>query len=496
MKRMRGWFAVAFMCAGLAGAGMAEELAIQSFNGTGQLVFNTLNSATNYRIEWASSPAGPWTNFISEALARLDSIPAAGSGSVTCSVPVFYRVVASVTNGVLTLDSAGDLTFGAVAVDATATRSLTLRNRGSVALTVTGISYPAGFSGDWAGVIPPGGERDVTITFTPTEIADYGGMLTVHSDSAVGSGMLAVSGRGVNGYMVINVSVGPAAVSYPVSYLADVPGGSWSDTDKTTKIVLRRIPAATDAFTMGSPSDELGRQSNETQHAVTLSKGFYVCVFEITQKQWERVTGTWPSYFNNAAYREARPVEQVSYNAIRGSSAGAGWPANSSVDASSFLGLLRAKTGLAFDLPTESQWEYACRAGTVTALNSGKNLTSTDSDANMAEVGRYWYNGGSGYAAGGSTSVGSAKVGSYLPNAWGLYDMHGNVAEWCLDWYGTYPCAVSDPKGVSSGSYRLDRGGGWINLAYGCRSAHRGYDTPDYVHISIGFRVALPSGQQ
>ena len=499
MKQMRGWIAVALMCAGLAGAGMAEELAIQSVNGTGRLVFNELTSATNYRIEWASSPAGPWTNFTFGAGAFLDNIPATGFGSVTCAVPVFYRVVAVVTNGVLTLDAAGSLAFGTVRVGDTATRTLTLRNRGVRPLTVAGIDYPDGFSGAWSGVIPAGYEQDVTVTFAPLTDADYGGTLTVRSDSAVGSGTLAISGRGASDYLVIDLSDGPSASTYPVSYLASVPGGGWSDTYKTTKLVLRRLPAATNAFTMGSAGGELGRGSDETQHAVTLSQGFYVGAFEITQKQWERVMGTWPSYFNNVAYRDARPVEQVSYNAVRGSSAGAGWPASSSVDATSFLGKLRARTGLAFDLPTESQWEYACRAGTTTALNSGYNLTSTSSDARMAEVGRYYYNGGSGYTQSGDTSdtsVGSAKVGSYLPNAWGLYDMHGNAWEWCLDWNGTYPGTVTDPKGASSGSLRVCRGGSWYAFAGDCRSAYRTSITPGTANISDGFRVVLPAGQQ
>jgi formylglycine-generating enzyme required for sulfatase activity len=427
----------------------------------------------------------------------LDSIPAAGRGSVTCAVPVFYRVVATVTNGVLTLDAAGSLAFGTVAVGTKATRTLTLRNRGVWPLTVTGIDYPAGFSGAWSGVIPAGYERNVTVTFTPLMDADYGGTLTVRSDSAVGSGTLAISGRGASDYLVIDLSAGPSASTYPMSYLAAVPGGAWSDIYKTIKLVLRRIPATTNAFTMGSPSGEIGRNADETQHAVTLSQGFYVCVFEITQRQWERVMGTWPSYFNNTSYRDARPVEQVNYNAIRGASAGAGWPANNNVDAGSFLGLLRAKTGLAFDLPTESQWEYACRASTTTALNSGYNLTSTGNDARMAEVGRYYYNCGSAFTQGGDTSVGTAKVGSYLPNAWGLYDMHGNVFEWCQDWYGTYPGTVSDPKGASSGSGRVVRSGGWGSEAYYSRSAFRINRTPDWANgiVAFGFRVALPASQ-
>ena len=288
-------------------------------------------------------------------------------------------------------------------------------------------------------------------------------------------------------YLVIDLSGGTGAASYPVSYLSDVPSGGWSDDYKTTKIVMHLIPAGT--YIMGSPQGELGRYASddrEAQHKVTLTKPFYAGVFEVTQKQYELVTGSNPSEHQG----DARPVERVSYNMLRGTDKGAGWPANNEVDGTSFFGILRAKTGLSFDLPTEAQWEFACRAETTTALNSGKNLTSeTTSDANMDEVGRYRYNqndGKGGYSQ-------HTTVGSYLPNAWGLYDMHGNVYEWCLDWYNvSYGGNAVDPKGASVGTNRDQRGGSWNLNPQNCRSAYRSYNTPISDGSNQGgFRVFL-----
>ena len=254
-----------------------------------------------------------------------------------------------------------------------------------------------------------------------------------------------------------------------------------NDKCRTTELWFRRVESGT--FKMGSPKDEKGRLDDEQQREVTLTKPYYIQVFEVTQKQYELIAGE-----NNAEFKgDTRPADGVTYDMIRGSSLGSNWPADNQVDESSFLGKLRSKTNLCFDLPTEAQWEYACRAGTTTALNSGQNLTNTDHCPNLGEIGRYLRNQEDGR---GSYSE-YTKVGSYLSNAWGIYDMHGNVEEWCLDWYGQYgKGAESDPKGPESGDYRVLRGGGWYADSYSCRSASRYYQKADTA-CYCGFRLVL-----
>ena len=296
-------------------------------------------------------------------------------------------------------------------------------------------------------------------------------------------------------YLIIDVSAGPSATNYPVTYQADAPDLS-DPAYKATHIVLRRIPAGT--FTMGSPEGELGHEPDprEAQHQVTLTQDHYMAVFELTQKQYELVTAATPSEYPG----DGRPVENVSYNDMRGSSAGANWPADNSVDSTSFLGRLRAKSGADFDLPTEAQWEYACRAGTTRAYNDySKNggagsdclTTEKERDTNLDPLARYRYNGE-------DAGLQDAEVGSYQANAWGLYDMHGNVWEYCLDWYATDPGGDATDPGGPTGPMdpgnpdRCVRGGYWSYHSRLCRSAFRGGGQPVGRFHGGGFRLCLP----
>ncbi len=293
-------------------------------------------------------------------------------------------------------------------------------------------------------------------------------------------------------YCVIDLSAGANASSYPVTYMDAPPSGGFNtDEYKTTKLVLRRIDPG--AFKMGigeygDYDDDLGYIGYD----VTLTRTFYMGIFEVTQRQYELVMGEWPSYFSNSSYYASRPVENVSYNMIRGETSGADWPASSAVDASSFMGKLRSRTGIdGFDLPTEAQWEYACRAGTTNHYNSGKNYVEDYQDSAMDEVGRYWCNGGEegDDRQSASTAAGTAKAGSYRPNAWGLYDMHGNVWEWCLDWDGELSNGMTEPKGASDGWGRMLRGGSWRNIACECTSSYRLSNDSSSYDNNIGFRL-------
>ena len=304
------------------------------------------------------------------------------------------------------------------------------------------------------------------------------GVRTVTATLGNDSVNLDISVLGDAEFVAIDLSAGANALSYPISRLNALPD-PLPEVYKTSSLLLRRV--SNSSLTMGSPASELGRFADEIEHTVTFSEHYYIGVFEVTQRQFELVTGTRPSSNAPNDY-ETLPVDSVSYEDIRGTIAGASWPSGSAVDSSSFLGKIRARTGLSFDLPTEAQWENACRAGTTTALNNGSNLSNASSDANLDLLGRYSNN----------SSEASGPVGDFLPNAIGIYDMHGNVWEWCLDWYADYGNAVVDPKGGNSGSNRVLRSGSYLLAARYTRSANRGQLAPSSAVAFLGFRLAGP----
>jgi formylglycine-generating enzyme required for sulfatase activity len=233
-------------------------------------------------------------------------------------------------------------------------------------------------------------------------------------------------------------------------------------------------------FTMGSPEDELGRGDDETQHRVTVTRAFALKATEVTQAEWRAVMGTDPSGFADCG--DTCPVEQVSWfdavDYVNRVSDAEGLPRCYADDVDrTFAGL--DCTG--YRLPTEAEWEYAARAGTQTAFYTGDivNVRCDPVDANLNLAG--WY---CGNAANTTHPVGQKQV-----NAWGLYDMHGNVSEWVHDWGAAYPPgAVVDPAGPASGEGRVLRGGSWSNDARGVRSANRSWYMPAARSRSLGFR--------
>ena len=266
-------------------------------------------------------------------------------------------------------------------------------------------------------------------------------------------------------YCVIDLSAGSTALHYPVSYLIEIPeSGFTTDVYRTTQLVLRRIPA--------------GRFNMQGVYNVTLTKDFYMGIFEVTQKQYERVTGEEPSRYKG----DDLPVEMVSYGMIRGTNKGLKVPNSFEVDETSFLGKLRARTGLLFDLPSEAQWEYACRAGTETLYYWGDDKRNSDLYA--------WRQGGGIKWDIFQIICKTHTVGSLKPNNWGLYDMNGNVWEWCLDRFGQVT-AGEDPKGPDTGlPPRVLRGGSWKEHNFS--TMMRSLNFPMHGNYYNGFRLMLP----
>ena len=240
-------------------------------------------------------------------------------------------------------------------------------------------------------------------------------------------------------------------------------GGRCLSTGDTKTILLpggeemEMIYCAPGSFIMGSPEDEEDREDDEVQHKVTLTKGFWLGKYPVTQAQWNSVMGSNPSWFGG----DDNPVDSVSWK-----------------DCKEFIAKINSQSNLNARFPTEAEWEYACRAGSEGAYSGTGDLD---------EMG--WYGGN-------CDEEETHPVGELEPNDWGFCDMHGNVWEWCADWYGSYQTKkVTDPKGGrASGDGRVLRGGSWFHFAEFCRSAYRNCTDSDDGYYYYGFRLCCSAG--
>ncbi len=203
-------------------------------------------------------------------------------------------------------------------------------------------------------------------------------------------------------------------------------------------------------FKMGSPPTETGRFEDEAQHVVKITRGFWLGKYEVTQRQWESVMHSNLSRFKGPDH----PIENISWH-----------------DCMTFVRRVRSEAKIPVRLPTEAEWEYACRAGSENAISGNGKLPD------MA-----WYDDNS--------ECQTHEVGTHTPNAWGFFDMHGNVLEWCADWFSVPTGDVVDPKGPPSGSFKMLRGGCWFFYERDCRSAYRLKRDPTLRNCIFGFRLA------
>ena len=259
----------------------------------------------------------------------------------------------------------------------------------------------------------------------------------------------------------------------------------------TNSLGMKMLWCPAGVFLMGSPKNEKERRENENQVQVRISRGFWMARTPVTQGQWQALMGNNPSWFQSSMdlpveqrgkspTRTGRPhfigskdlpVEQVSWD-----------------DAVEFCTKLNAQeslpSGYRYALPTEAQWEYACRAGTTTPFHFGSTLNGTAANCDVLRP--------YGTAIKEDNYFGpTTNVGCYPSNAWGLHDMHGNVWEWCADWYGDHLLGGTDPMGPAIGTYRVQRGGAWGYDAAHCRAATRSSYEPGFRYDFLGFRPAL-----
>ncbi len=248
--------------------------------------------------------------------------------------------------------------------------------------------------------------------------------------------------------------------------MSESVGNNRAEKKISNSVGMEFIYVPSGSFERGSPSAELGRNSDENKHLVKMVNSFYMQTTEVTQRQWKTVMGNLPTYTRKCD--DNCPVDRISWNI-----------------AQKFINKLNEIEGSQnYRLPTEAEWEYASRAGSKTAFANGEiSELNCDIDSNLDKIG--WY-------CGNARKYPHHHVAQKNPNSWGLYDMHGSVWEWCSDWYTHYALeSVTSPTGPSDGTERVLRGGGIADTASSCRSSNRYSLRPDIMFDNIGFRVVL-----
>ena len=308
-------------------------------------------------------------------------------------------------------------------------------------------------------------------------------------------------------YMVIDLRVTRTANRDNISYYASsnaIPGGIGDRIYKTDKLVMRRIPAAGVTWRMGAEPGKWLSEADNPFHYVSFTDDYYMGVYEVTMGQYHRICGYYPTKamdgFDPSLIedRDCHPASGISYNQSNGDGAylrDDSWPSSkiwtlSHFPANGLIAKLYACSGIKFDIPTDAEWEYACRATTDNTLNTPGNeghvSTSTDSVCPYTEV-VSWYSQNSGGV--------THPVGLKTPNTWGLYDMHGNVCEWCLDRMGNLSATtdpVSNPGGATSGTQRIRRGGCFSHAPLYHRSSCRQGANPSGNYVYNGVRLRCP----
>lgn len=446
------------------------------------------------------------------------------------------EIVVEQPSGTDLTDGFASVDFGSRRVGDSSERTFRIRNMGLAELTGLGITMSGPHSSEFtvttsptAPLSGPGGTTTFTVAFSPVAVGAKMAVLHIASNDSDespfditlhGTGLAATTleihlpssllVKGEPGSRQIVLYASELGTAYGWQSFAELTIPSEGvevvaifTTDAPKRFYRAVSPAGMvyippGTFVMGSPASEKERRPDEIQHTVNLTKGFWMGEREVTQGEYLSVMGTNSSYFTNGVNAQTPGTGGRVTNNLRHPVENVSW-----IDATNYCAKLTQRdraAGLipadyAYRLPTESEWEYACRGGTTNAFSFGTAIRQRM--ANFDTRSEYESSVGTQSKPATGLIFRTVEVGSYAANAFGLYDMHGNVWEWCSDWYGTYPTGVvTDPTGPTSGSDRVYRGGAWGGSGWLCRAVWRGLGgRPAYRDFAIGFRVVLSPGK-